>query len=100
MRLTEYGDKKDGYLKQWGIRFLYGYRMIGAFCNVYSERQKFLFLAFTAPILRCVKRSIYLCKIVRIPRSKRQIILSFTISGRLRDVVYRGGRQRALHPGH
>ncbi len=55
--------------------------MEGSLC--YSERQKSLFLAFAAPILRCVKRSIYLCKIVRIPRrgySKRQIILSFTIS--------------------
>jgi len=30
--------------------------------------KNFLFLAFSAPILRCVKRNTYLCKIVRIPR--------------------------------
>ena len=34
----------------------------------YSERQKFLFLAFAAPIFAACKRRIYLAKIVRIPR--------------------------------
>lgn len=49
------------------------------YLNIVNDK---IFLAFTAPILRCVKRNTYLCKIVRIPRrgySKRQIILSFTI---------------------
>lgn len=49
---------------------------------LWDSEQIYFVNFFTESILRCVKRSIYLCKIVRIPRrgySKRQIILSFTI---------------------